>query len=240
MKAIARLPLSPKTAAVLSGRTAKVAKAADQGAEALRLWRKQQIHAFREIREKLNAMATGRARCMYCEDSQGSDIDHFHPRNSHPNLAFEWTNYLLACSICNSNFKRDQFPVGCDGSPLLIDPTAEEPLDHLVLTSQGRIRGLSEKGRRSIEVFELERELLVLGRMDAWNALALFLTRYAEAVNDDRQDEARKITELVRRYPFASVLVHLLRAAKSANASAVLDAKLLAALKRCPEVFGWI
>jgi uncharacterized protein (TIGR02646 family) len=240
MKAIVRGQLSPKTSAFLAKRTAAVTASPDPFGEAGRLWRQQKNRAFREIREHLDRMATGIARCMYCEDSEGSGIDHFWPRNGHPYRAFDWLNYLLACSICNSNSKRDQFPLDQSGQPLLVDPTAEDPLDHLTLTSPGVIRATTEKGRRSIEIFRLDRKKLERGRQRAWQALGIFITRYAQAMRDQDDDQAHQITELVRDYPFASVLAHLLRAAGSPHASALVDTRVLAVLKSHPEIFNWV
>lgn len=239
MKAIVRGQLSPKTSAFLGKRSGAVAASPDPCGEAARLWRQQKNRPFREIRDQLDRMATGIARCMYCEDSQGSSIDHFWPKAGHPHRAFDWTNYLLACSICNSNAKRNQFPLDAGGQPLLIDPTADDPLDHLTLTSLGVIRATTQKGHKSIGVFHLDRKKLERGRQRAWQALGIFITRYAQAVVDRDHDQARQIKDLVGDYPFASVLAHLLRAAGSPAADAVVDARVLAALNSHPEIFGW-
>lgn len=68
-------------------------------------------------------------------------------------LAWSWENLLFACHTCNTGFKKDSFPLvpgtprlplhphrrrfpakcrppGCE-SPLLIDPSTEDPLDHI-------------------------------------------------------------------------------------------------------------
>src|SRR5436853_78831 len=111
MKRIERLPLTPGTQAFLRKRSEAVAAAADARAEARGLWGLQDNKAFREIREVLKRMAPGIERCMYCEDSHGTAIEHFWPKARYPDRAFDWLNYLIACSECNSNCKRDQFPL---------------------------------------------------------------------------------------------------------------------------------
>jgi hypothetical protein len=63
-----------------------------------------------KVRSYLSRMAVGIQRCMYCGDSLGTDIDHFEPIVLRPSRAFDWLNHLLACSSCNSNYKRDKFP----------------------------------------------------------------------------------------------------------------------------------
>jgi uncharacterized protein (TIGR02646 family) len=105
--------LSDTALAQLAHYQAKInAKAsyAEQVAEAKQLW-KPSHKIFNEITDKLVAMCPGTRRCCYCEDARGDDIEHFRPKTLYPELTFEWANYLLACSACNSNEKRNQFAV---------------------------------------------------------------------------------------------------------------------------------
>ena len=77
----------------------------------------------------LQTMAGNRQRCMYCGDSHGTDIDHFWPKQRHPERLFRWLNLLLCCTECG-RFKGEDFPLA-DGSPLLVDPTADDPWQFL-------------------------------------------------------------------------------------------------------------
>jgi len=83
----------------------------------------------------LCSMAGERKRCMYCEDSRGTDIDHFWPKSAYPQRTFQWVNMLLSCSGCQ-RAKGDRFPLNEAGEPLLIDPTAEDPWEYLFYVSQ--------------------------------------------------------------------------------------------------------
>ncbi len=96
-------------------------------AEAKRLWIFKNNRAFREIRTILRRMCSGLERCMYCEGSQATDIEHFFPKSKYPFYAFKWENFLLTCRTCNSEFKGDTFPLDESGGPLLIDPTRDDP-----------------------------------------------------------------------------------------------------------------
>jgi uncharacterized protein (TIGR02646 family) len=78
----------------------------------------------------LKGMAGNRARCMFCGDSQGTDVDHFRPIAKYREQTFRWVNLLWICASCNRR-KGDQFPVDALGRPLLVDPTAEDPWDYL-------------------------------------------------------------------------------------------------------------
>jgi len=75
-------------------------------------------------------MVGTRQRCMYCEDSRGTDIEHYRPQRTYPKLTFTWCNLLLMCAGCNRK-KGAQFPIDSIGTALLIDPTVDKPWDHL-------------------------------------------------------------------------------------------------------------
>lgn len=242
MKRIQRLPLSSQSVAFLLKRTQKVAGAGDPRAEAKRLWEMQDNITFREVREVLGRMATGIERCMYCEDSEGTAIEHFWPKAIYPDRAYDWPNYLVACSRCNSNFKRDQFPLDGGGQPLLINPTEEDPLDHLALSPTTGIyvtRPGSAKGDPSLEVFGINRSTLLLGRQDAWTILERLLVDYARAKEAGDAELSGKIETAVRRHPFSGVFAALLRIAAGLDADLLIAADCLQVIQSYPEVGTW-
>ncbi|MFN3197527.1 MAG: hypothetical protein ACE366_03750 [Bradymonadia bacterium] len=210
---IHRQPLKPETLRRLQKRTARVISAGDaeaQRAEVERLWAGGYLKAkaFDDVRATLcTSMAPGLGRCMYCQDSAGTDIEHFRPKADYPHLAFEWSNYLWACSFCNSNQKRDSFPLDDEDQPLLIDPTVDEPLDHLTFSpATGIFVGDTPKGETSIELLGLNRDLLVEGRSDAWVACQSFFERWATAATSE---EALSTQRVLCRYPYASVVQYM-------------------------------
>ncbi len=241
MKLLHRQELSSRALAFLHRRAVQVASTADPQAEAARLWRYQNNKTFREIREALARMASGLERCMYCEDSEGTDIEHFWPKAAYPERAFDWLNYLIACAHCNSNSKRDQFPLDATGDPLLVNPTEEDPLDHLAFSpSTGLLHPLSPKGEPSIHVFGLNRVTLTQGRLDAWTALQHLLVGYARCREQADQEQAGKIETAIRRHPFAGVFAALLRMAAGPDAELLVYRECLQVLRNNPEIAGWV
>ncbi len=177
---------------------------------------------------------------MYCEDSEGTDIDHFHPKSAFPARAFDWTNYLLGCSRCNSNFKRNQFPVDPAGNPLLIDPTRDDPTVHLLLVPDtGDFVPLTPKGVESIRVFGLDRQTLQLGRRNAWTTLNVLLEKFADAKRTLDVGQAGAIETAVRQHPFSSTLVHLLAISRKPGSGTALPPETEAALLAAPEIRTW-
>lgn len=131
-------------------------------------------------------------KCAYCESAIGissnGDCDSFRPRagvgeSSGEHLgdhywwqAFDWENLYLCCPTCNRN-KGSRFPV--DGMrapasadrkalrqehPLLLDPCADDPEEHLAFSKDGRVSGLSVRGRTTIAIFGLNRKELIAQR----------------------------------------------------------------------------
>jgi uncharacterized protein (TIGR02646 family) len=113
----------------------------------------------------LKRMAGARERCMYCVDSEASDIEHFWPKSPHPERLFVWENLLIACTKCG-RFKGKQFPRTDDGSPLLIDPVTENPWEFLDFDPDtGNIvaryllasESYSKKGETTVAILHLDK-----------------------------------------------------------------------------------
>jgi 5-methylcytosine-specific restriction endonuclease McrA len=127
VRRIRRLPLSGQARASFKEYSKRIRRKRlprTRKAAAKREWGNgRRSKAGREALATLIAMNGGRQRCMYCEYSEARYIDHFRPKADYPEDTFTWTNHLLACDICNSNYKRDQFPLDAGGAALLLNPT---------------------------------------------------------------------------------------------------------------------
>jgi hypothetical protein len=213
--ALRRVALPASVAGELDRLTARIPHGDNKTAR--RLWSSAR-GARRSIRDGLAEMAAGRGYCMYCGDGLGSTVDHFEPLARNPRRAFDWLNHLLACEYCNSHHKRDRFPLDADGRPLLIDPTAEDPLEHLFLVlSIGTYRPLSEKGRTTIDVCGLNRPLLERGRAAAVDQVAALVFRWWEGAPEVR----RRAVWTLRDQPHADVLQAMLRQSRLPGAPRV-------------------
>lgn len=220
---IARVTLHSTTTDRLSDLTNKISavRRAERVASARAFWRTNSA-VKGSLREALAYMAPGVQRCMYCGDSLGADIDHFDPLSRSPLRTFDWLNHLLACSVCNSHQKRDRFPVDEDGRPLLVDPTSEDPFDHLLLSlSVGEYRALTPKGTATIEVFGLNRALLVRGREQARRVVVASLRGWERARARDDEPDMEECVLTIREQPFADVCHAMLRQADVPRAEIV-------------------
>ena len=210
-----------------------------QKAESDRTWRQRSpTKTIQQVRDTLQGMNSGRDRCMYCEHDRAGPIDHFEPRERAPQRTFDWPNMVLACERCNSA-KGAKF-VG-PTSALLIDPTVDDPAEHLELSPRdGRLIGLSPRGQWTIEALGLNASTGLRDRpRRAWTALQELIIRYAQcrAASDD--DGAEHLREVITEHPFPSALVQLLIVARDPNPETVVRAECLCALRDRPEIESW-
>ncbi len=49
--------------------------------------------------------------CGYCEEFCKGDVDHFRPKSKFPQRVYRWSNWILACPVCN-NRKSEHWPQG--------------------------------------------------------------------------------------------------------------------------------
>lgn len=244
MRAVNRRPLSATTLTELHALTNTVIQDPDPAARAKSLWSQQGTKArqaaFDEVKATLRAMAGGRDRCMYCEDNEGTDIEHFWPKQGWPQRAFDWENYLWACGHCNSNFKRALFPL-TGGLPDLIDPSEaqDDPKNHLLLLpSSGEYQPKqgSHRGKKSIEVFDLNGtrtgRRLPEGRKGTLLKLSLLVLEFDRAFTAGESKMAEDAREAILGEPFCAVWRYLIDMALSPAGQQVLRPGVADAVSR--------
>jgi len=236
MRKLSRRPLSAAARTALETLQSQVDDAPDPKARAKNLWNNKPRSPFDEVRTALEAMASGRDRCMYCEDNEGTDIEHFWPKSAYPELAFIWDNYLMACSACNSNHKRDRFPLDPDGRPLLLNPVDVDPRPHLRLVpTSGRFAGRTPQGTASIEIFDLNGDesgrTLPTGRRDTFVVLKELIVAYDRSVATGAATAA-DIERAILRFPFSSVLVYMVAIAEHPMGRRILGDDVVDVIER--------
>lgn len=97
-------------------------------------------------------------------------------------LAYDPQNLLFACNRCNRAEKKSQFPIrgprACcpddsldDELPLLLNPyRVKKPTDHFQVFDEksGFLEGVSDEGKKTIDVCGLNRENLLIARHEEW------------------------------------------------------------------------
>jgi len=163
-------------------------------------------------------------KCAYCEARPGHvsrpHIEHFRPKGltQFEGRMFDWDNWLLSCGICNEE-KWKHFPEE-DGRALLLNPTEEEPSDHLCFVGP-LLRGTTKRGKKTVELVELDRQSL-RDRRASWLSLVnilLLLWSESEDTNVRRACREHLIWTLQEDAPFAGMTRAYLRkkCAKLAN-----------------------
>ncbi|MCC9738672.1 HNH endonuclease [Streptomyces sp. MNU89] len=224
----------------MAGHTRDIGEAAVPKERARQLWKHTSVrrHVHPALRSSLAEMAPGLERCMYCGDSQGTDIDHFEPVRINPLRTFDWTNHLLACSLCNSHLKRDLFPLADNGMPLLIDPSSEDPTVHLHLSlAAGTYIDLTDRGAMTIKVFGLNRQILIRGRRHAYRITPPLLGEWRIAREKGDVEEAEAWAECIWQQPTADVVQAMFHQAAAQGAQDIFaDEPGTLALLRDPVI----
>jgi hypothetical protein len=121
-------------------------------------------------------------------------------------LAYDWGNLLPSCVSCNrfgeAYGKWDRFPVRGQHAfepgqeqfeePLLINPWWQCPDRHFIFASNGAIAGMTEEGKKCVEIFGLKRDPLLEGRKTAWMQARGAIKSMFEAINYRALDEVRQ------------------------------------------------
>ncbi|WP_449061386.1 hypothetical protein [Planomonospora algeriensis] len=226
----------PALPAELTGRldmhTDHLRSCSASGATARSRWRNADAERS-ALREALRPMASGVERCMYCGDSLGTAIDHFEPIKLAPLRAFDWLNHFLACEYCNSNAKRADYPRDPHtGDPLLIDPSVEDPYDHLrLILRTGRYRAKTPKGEATVRTFRLDRWQLERARTDAFGRCEDMLRGYERLIDSGEHQRAQARAQALLRQPHADVLYAMVRTLDSPGAAQVLDEDVIGILR---------
>ncbi|WP_416981522.1 HNH endonuclease [Streptomyces sp. T028] len=177
---------------------------------------------------------------MYCGDSEGTAIDHFVPIAHDARKVFTWSNHFLACANCNSNAKRDQYPLDSSGQCLLVDPSREDPFDHISLTlSTGQYSGRTAKGVETIRVFGLTRPVLEIGRSRAYVRCKSMLRDWVRLEEECRTGEAQEVISSLRMHPFGDVLYAMVRRVESPGAAAAFGGEVVDALRGIKREMKW-
>ncbi len=125
-------------------------------------------------------------------------------------FAYEWTNWLFACKICNSTWKLDLFPLagapklrspgpGVEDRPLLLSPYGKaEPGRHLRFTDFGQIEGTSRRGRATIRTLGLYREKLRKKRERIALRMYDLIDQALDRLDADEEPDPTAMREILR------------------------------------------
>lgn len=163
--------------------------------------------------------------CAFCERRIGdyAPIEHFRPKHEITGvntegyywLGVEWSNLVIACSDCNSSYKKNNFPIlGLgktlpqytdlndffskiniellqDEQPLLLHPVLDNPDDYLFFEENGTVSAINNalKGSESIRFYGLsqptKRIILIKDRKEIVDRVKNKLYHFVENYRDD-------------------------------------------------------
>lgn len=147
---------------------------------------------FKQLREDF------KDQCAYCESkldfaTSYFPVEHYRPKTAYKTLddkkdkcpgywwlAYEWSNLLLSCQVCNT-YKSTYFPLADeakrdipnkkieDEDPLILSPVDDNPYEHIVFRCEYALaKDGSPKGQTTIDKCKLNRPELVNSRLNKW------------------------------------------------------------------------
>ncbi|MBD2141828.1 TIGR02646 family protein [Anabaena sp. FACHB-1250] len=155
-------------------------------------------HKINTVKQPLYDMFSG--KCAFCErkvEISAGRIEHFRPKSQYVDLTFDWNNLLYACEVCNNaENKGNKFPLDCDGSQLLIDPTDEDCDIYQYLefywdkeAQLAHVNGKDKRGKVVAEILSLNRTDLIQYRSRKLKALLVILRQLRETRDKKARDE---------------------------------------------------
>lgn len=200
--------------------------------------RRRTQSAFAPVTALLRDMCSGVARCMYCEDSRGVDVEHYKPKARYPELVFDWANFLLVCARCNRR-KSSRFPLldkrgtslrastpadatrrPPQASPVLLNPRVEDPAQFLSLDLVSTFylveRSVTDdaarlRAKHTVEALELNDDDLWRSRRNAYDGFLSHL-RCAIAARGARDvAEVRRVRAAIADMPCSFVWCEMQR-----------------------------
>jgi len=136
-------------------------------------------HAKSVLRTALRELAHG--KCVFCESALEVttylEIEHYLAKTANPDLAFEWTNLLPACRLCN-NAKGEQ-----DHKGALLKPDDEDPEPYFwIHPDTGKLEPhpkldnvQSYRATETIRLCNLQRPALCTKRVDMLTSVLTWL-----------------------------------------------------------------
>lgn len=130
---------------------------------------KKEYYKAEDVREQL--IKDQSYKCAYCESrisKEYNDVEHYRPKVIYWWLGHDWNNLLYSCPFCNRTCKKSEFPLLNENNrartqseleneePLILNPIVDEIIDHIEF-HRHIIVGKTEKGRKTIEIFRLNK-----------------------------------------------------------------------------------
>lgn len=124
----------------------------------------------REVRNRLREHLAHQQKmiCCYCCGSlEGKDgallahNEHIRPQSSYPNDSMDYGNLLASCNNSNTcgKAKKDLYD-----PQAFISPLREDCEEHFIFSENGRIKGVTEQGKRTVDILNLNHSTLVSKR----------------------------------------------------------------------------
>lgn len=123
--------------------------------------------------------------CAYTEikikDKENCHIDHYHTRNLFPTETFDYNNLIVSCNSekYGAKYKDKHIKTKTDYNDL-VNPVKDIPSECMEYTFEGKMQGITNKGKKTISYFNLNERTLINRRRDAICSLQAMKSELSE------------------------------------------------------------
>lgn len=188
---------------------------------------KSNIYGHDDVKDVLVSIQNH--KCCFCESRvthiSDGDVEHFRPKAEwlrenvdgtrskvkpgYYFLAYDWSNLMLSCLMCNQRIKGNNFPLLNEEHRTLvthtydvsrelsvfINPTLEDPEAHITFYEDSP-QGISLRGKKTVEYLELDRYSLNEARKEKFKDLFMYKKILSVVNNPEERDE---IIEMIKK-----------------------------------------
>lgn len=150
------------------------------------------------IRQKL--VVEQRYICAYCcrrIDSNNATNEHIKPRSSYPQCSLDYDNLVASCQekqTCDKH-KEDKYD-----SDLFVSPLESNCQSHFRFHPNGEIEGLSERGKYTIDLLNLNAYSLVTARHNLMKELDFADISYIEYLLNEDESRLPIFTDMIEYF----------------------------------------
>ena len=185
-------------------------------------WEKDCLKEFKR-RLRASMLPKQNYRCAYCRlelhpNEITPEIEHIVPKSLKPNWMYEQFNLCLSCKLCNTkkgHVKKTLVDESVDVMPRdsesyeMIHPHLDKYSENIEFVGDVLYRGISEKGKYTIWLCELNRyevaaaramELIRQSVINETKIILMLMEKGNEALVDDMNDFLEDIKERIRVY----------------------------------------
>jgi len=139
---------------------------------------------------------------IYVNDERDTHIDHYVKQEYNQSLKFDWNNYIVATkdNLFGANYKDNTYKIKQNEYPLIFNPIKDNVEEYFYYDELGMLREDEGKVKKTIEIFNLNHELLIFKRKQLISLIEYFKNDGLSSLEIKSQLEEFGFKSLINQY----------------------------------------